>query len=461
MNELEARVGQALRDSGDVGAALTWTQVLDELAGDFVVAVTCGHGENGPRWRKELPEVDGVRWVWIEPEVEGVGLGGQFRLLGAHALVYLTPITSPLGQHDRERLDQLGRTAPATRGVLLADEALLERLSDDPTTERAAVVARLEGLLPDDWLALDRERLTSWISTARTDPQLRGLRRRSVATVLLADRIAHQERMVDQASTQLTQVREQLDQADEELERLRQQSRRWAAHTLAILKRQTAQLALDLAEYLREVEASLPTQINDVEDVALLRRTLPHWLSHVVETWLEDRVARWRRDVLQELEELELEDPLGASLVVPALQPGLMKGETRWAHRLATTAAFGGAAALLALGLWIPSLLAVAGGIAWSTAQRGGSEAEERRSMLGSAREALRQMGEDAERLLAEQLDQLEHDLQELTTELPEGESEQQLRGLLEGEASRIEEEITALQERALALQTVLEAVHG
>ena len=177
---MERHVGDALRASGDVGGAVTWSQVLEELAGDLRVAVTAGLGENGPRWRRALPDVPGVEWVWIEPGGDGANLGAQYRLLGSHALVFLTPITSPLGQLDRESLGVLEQGGPTERGVVLADEALLERLSDDPEAERALVVSRLEELLPDGWQALDRARLVGWLEALRTHPQLRAARRLGV-----------------------------------------------------------------------------------------------------------------------------------------------------------------------------------------------------------------------------------------------------------------------------------------
>ena len=456
---MERHVGDALRASGDVGGAVTWSQVLEELAGDLRVAVTAGLGENGPRWRRALPDVPGVEWVWIEPGGDGANLGAQYRLLGSHALVFLTPITSPLGQLDRESLGVLEQGGPTERGVVLADEALLERLSDDPEAERALVVSRLEELLPDGWQALDRARLVGWLEALRTHPQLRAARRLGVARFLLGDRLERARSSLEHERGLLTSVEARLAGADETLDSLHQQARRWAAHTLAILQRQTAELALDLAAWLRELEADLPNQLAAVEDVAVLRKTLPHWLSHVVESWLDDRIARWRLQVLAELEELELEDPLHAQLVVPALQPGHVRGETRWGSRLAATAAFGGAAALLALGLWIPSLLAVAGGIAWSTAQRGSSEAEDRRTLLISARDALRQMGHDAERLLGEQLDQLQHELASVSAELPAAQEHRAARTLLEQQAERFGASVQEQAERVTELESALQAL--
>lgn len=456
---VEHTVAEALKASGDVGAAVTWNQVLEELAGDLRVAVTAGLGENGPRWRRALPDVPGVEWVWIEPASEGSNLGAQYRLLGSHSLVFLTPITSPLGQLDRETLGVLEQGGPGQRGVVLADEALLERLSDDPAGERALVVARLEELLPDGWQALDQVRLVEWLEHLRTDAHLRAQRRLEVARFLLTDRLERDRVGLERESDLLASIEARLAGADEALEGLRQQARRWAAHTLAILQRQTSQLALDLAAYLREVEAGLPEQLASVEDVHVLRKSLPHWLSHIVESWLDDRIATWRQQVLAELEELELDDPLHAQLVVPALQPGHVRGETHWGNRIAATAAFGGAAALLALGLWIPSLLAVAGGIAWSTAQRGQSEAEDRHTLLVSARDALRQMGDDAERLLGEQLDQLQQELAAMSAEVPAAEEHRATRELLEEQASRIREEVHRRTERVTGLQSALQAL--
>ncbi|MCB9668769.1 MAG: hypothetical protein H6736_06450 [Alphaproteobacteria bacterium] len=430
---MERVVYDALCAAGDEAGAVLWRRLVRDLGGPLRVALVARERKAARRWalHTELPHAEPVPVV-LGDDAPGLDLGSQDRLLSTHALLFLTPMTAPLGQADREALEALhAGGAPGARAVALMDGHLLARLSDDPEAEREAVYARVEALVPDGWPVLTATP-AAWSETLERDLRdLRERRRLEVARFLLGHRLEELAGEEAQVRKALGALEAERGKEDEALAEARRRSRRLAAHTLAIVRRQTEQLELDLAGFLRDLEADLPAQIHALEDVDLARRTLPHWLSHVVETWMVDRLGRWRRDVLAELEELELPDAVGVDLVAPALQPAPVRGEARWADRLGTTAAFGGAAALLVLGLWIPGLVALAGGFALSTVFRGPSDAENRGKLVTTARLAVRQMGEDASRLLHDQLAALSDEIEDLAAD-DQASEEQQRRAARE-----------------------------
>ncbi|MBW1878730.1 MAG: hypothetical protein JRJ84_10250 [Deltaproteobacteria bacterium] len=74
---------------------------------------------------------------------------------------------------------------------------------------------------------------------------------------------------------------------------------------------------------------------------------------------------------------------------------------------MALTTAIGGGAALALFGLWVPGILVASSGIAWSALFRVDASAN-REKIVDSAKAAVRRMSSDAERLLQEQLVQIE-----------------------------------------------------
>src|SRR5690606_23341216 len=110
---------------------------------------------------------------------------------------------------------------------------------------------------------------------------------------------------------------------------VRRRGERAAAHMLGAMRRNTEQMLVDLREFLVRLEADLPAQVEAVDDVDVVRRTLAHWLHHVVEAWMSDRLATWRADVLQELLEVQVDEAEidRAELLVPALHPPPVRGE--------------------------------------------------------------------------------------------------------------------------------------
>ncbi len=415
---MERRVQSVLEKAGDLAGAFLWRRVCRDLDGPLRVGIVARDPEAGRRMVRGLPEREDVEWVPIhlETDDDGLGLGAQERLLGVHALLFGTPMTAALGATERESLGQLGEGGgPVLRAVTAVDAQLLERLSDDPEAERELVYARLETLLPDSWPLLQHTEVVGWLDAIEVSDTT-AVRRGEVARFLLDESAERIGESLEGARARLAEIDGLLAEEDSVLAEARKKGERIAAHTLAVIRRQTEQLDLDLQEFLRTVEGDLPEQVREM-DVRTARRVLPHWLTHVVEKWISDRAAQWRRDVLAELEDIDIEEVVRAELLVPALQPAPVKGEPRCGRRLGTTAAFGGAAALLAFGMWIPGLVALAGGVVWSTFNRGESEEASRQKLVATARTALRQMGQDAQRMLRDQIDQLSEELEGLGNE--------------------------------------------
>jgi len=421
---MERKIQQVLEAAGDLAGAFLWRRICRDLSGPLRVGVVARDPEAGRRFIGQLPARDGVEWVPIHLDFEGqtqVSLGSQDRLLGVHALLFATPMTAALGTTERSALTALEEAGgPATRAVTVADAKLLEQMSDDPAAERKLVFDRLEELLPDTWPLLHDTQVEAWLDRL-SQPQAGRTRRAEVGPYLLTEAAERIDDALATTEARLTEVDALLAKEDEALAEARRAGQRIASHTLAVIKRQTQQLDLDLQQFLRELEADLPQQIREL-DVSTARRTLPHWLAHVVESWMSDRLARWRRDVLEELADIDIEEVVRAELLVPALQPAPVKGEARWGRRIGTTAAFGGAAALLALGMWIPGLVALAGGVVWSSFHTGDTDEASRAKLVATARTALRQMGTDAQRMLQDQIDQISEDLGELADEGEEAE---------------------------------------
>ncbi len=433
--KLETTIQRLLEDAGDLAGAFLWRRVCRDLDGPLRIGVVARDPEAGRRMistleaSEEDASVQDIEWLPIHLQFEEeatVSLGSQDRLLSVHALLFATPMTAALGTTERQALGALVEAGgPGERAVTVVDAGLLDAMSDDPERERQQVFARLRELLPDDWPLLEDTGITGWVkrvaSMGGASGDAAARRRAEVGPFLLAESADRIDDNRTIARTRLSEVEALLDQEDAALAEARRQGQRVAAHTLAVIRRQTEQLDIDLREFLRELEADLPAQVREL-DVAVARRTLPHWLAHVVESWMSDRLAKWRKDVLAELEDIDIEEVVRAELLVPALQPSPVKGEARWGRRLGTTAALGGAAALMALGLWIPGLVALAGGVVWSTFQRGDSTEASRAKLVATARAALQQMGTDAQRLLQDQIDRLTDELDALADEGEEAE---------------------------------------
>lgn len=422
-------VQMALQEAGDHAGAFLWRRICRDLEGPLRVVVAAREQAVARRLmlrlQEELPDID-LSILLMEARGDDDAepaptLGAQDHLLAAHVLLWATPLTAALGNWERQALTAMQQAgAPAQRAVVLADANLLERLSDDPEREGAEVRERVSALVPQGWRLDEESEVGAWLGELeRQRPELVTERQRAVSRMLLLDALSGLDHRVERAVEELERVEALLEAEDAHLDEVRRRGERAAAHMLGAMRRNTEQLLVDLREFLVHIETDLPTQVEAVEEVDIVRRTLAHWLHHVVESWMSDRLATWRADVLRELLEVHVEgsEVQRAELLVPALHPPPVRGEANWTSRLAATAAMGGGAALLLMGLWVPGLLAVTGGAAWSTfAQRSEREASRKR-LVETAIDAVRQMGTDAERLLRDQITQLEDELQGLGDE--------------------------------------------
>lgn len=467
----ERLIQEALEAAGDPAGAFLWRRVCRDLDGDIRIGVVSRDEAVTGRVVRELAAFDRVVWIPLRLEAAGEALtptlGAVDRLLSVHALLWATPSTAPLGAEERAGMTAIvDAGAPARRLVALADEALVAQMSDDPDAELREVADRARALCGPDWRVERQSGLAGWIEGLTADRVgVARERRRAVAAILLRDAKRRSEAAVAAAAEELARVDELLSAEDDRLDAERRRGRRTAAHLLGAVRRQTERLMMDLRAFLHGLEHDLPKQIESVADVDTVRRTLPHWLHQVVEHWMIDRLASWRADVLTDLAELQLSaaDVNRAELLVPALHPSPVRPDAAWGQRIGITAAVGGGAAMLAFGMWIPGLLAVTGGLAWSALGRRAATAATRRALLDAATDAVRQMGQDADRLLRDQIRTLEDELDRLgedrASELGRIRADQ--RKALDQERAVRQQRVTALAEVRDGLDRRIAAMEG
>lgn len=417
-------VADALLAGDDAAGALLWRQVCATLAGPLRIGLL-GRDEALLR-RAALHLGAGADWVPIVVGSEvSAELEVQDRLLGLHAALFVTPVTAPLGAAERAWLAALGGLgAPSERVVVVGDGELLAQLSDHPEREAEEVAARVASLVPDGWQVGDEASLAARVSAWRAGRDgLQAERRSAVGALLLRDALRRAEAAAAAARAELAGVEASIAAEDARLDAAARQGARAAAHLLSAAVRQTERLLIDLSSFLARLEAALPDELAAVDDLDLLRRALPHWLHHVVEAFLSERVAGWRVDLDADLADLDL-DPAAlarADLLAPAVHAHVPPSSTGWGKRLGVTAAVGGGAALLVFGMWIPGLLAVSGGALFSALGREAEVAGTRRALLDAATAAVRRMGADADRLLRDQLRGLETSIALLSDEARAG----------------------------------------
>lgn len=455
----ERMIQEALAAAGDPSGAFLWRRVCRDLDGDLRIGVVAQDEGVATRLVRSLQEDERIEWVTLRVEEAGGSslsptLGTQDRMLGVHALVWATPVNAPLGKRERSGMAALIEAgAPRRRAVAIADLELLAKMSDEPDQEAADVLERVSALA-SDWEVFRSDDLRGWIESVRSShTELIGARRRTVAQLLLTDARRRAAEAVEQAQADVSRAEALLASEDEALEEARKAGRRVAAHILGSMRRETEALLVDLNAFLVALEHDLPGQVEAVPRLERVRRTLPHWLHHVVEDWVEDRLDLWRARVLEDLAEIQLddEDLDRAQLLVPALHPAPVRAEGSWGQRLGVTAAVGGGAAMLLMGLWIPGLLAVTSGIAWSTLGHRAAQAGTRRALIEAAVDAVRGMGVDADRLLRDQIEALEDELDGLGEDRAQTLAESQAVARTELRAQR-----TARQERARSLADAL-----
>ena len=347
--------------------------------------------------------------------------------------------------------------APRRRAVVLADLHLLERLSDDPVREATDVRERVEALLPDGWTTLDGAGVEGWIAASRQDRrELLAARRLEVAQRLLRDGVNRLGRDIAGEEGSVAELDLLLQREDSVLQDAERAARRTAAHLLSAVRRHTEELLVDLRGFLNTFEQELPAQILAVQDIGVVRRTLPHWLRRVVEDWMGHRLAAWRAGVVADLQEVGVDATQAASaeLLVPSLQPSIVRDNGGWGARLGATATLGGGVAMLFMGLWVPALVAVSSGLLWGAIGQRARDAKSREALVETAVSGVRQLGRDADGLLRDQLVHLETELDRL--------EEERSRALLEerGEArARLVARREARVARASELREVREVL--
>ncbi len=467
--EPERLVQDALEHGGDPAGAFLWRRVCRDLDGGLVVGVAARDGDLADRLVRRMA-VEGAELAPLRLEERDDALrptlGSIDRMLGTHAIVWATPASAALTAEERAGLRALLRTgAPERRAVVITGLDLLDRMSDAPRDELSDVIERARTLVGATFEVLTDRELPEWIERARADRvTLASERRREVAEILLRDARRRATDAVASAEAELARVDALLRAEDEALEVERQSGRRAAGHLLAAMRRHTEQVLVDLRSFLVALEQDLPAQIEAVPDLATVRHTLPHWLQHVVGSWMEDRLANWRAAVLLDLQDLRLDAAAldRAELLVPALHPPLVRSEAGWGQRLGVTAAVGGGAALLLLRLWVPGLLAVSGGLAWSALGRSALEARTRRALTDAAVAAVRRMSEDGERLLRDQIRAMEEEIEHLgedrATDRATGRSS--ARSQLEGELHARRQRKAQLDEALAELDRRIAAIH-
>jgi len=462
---LDRRVHVALEAAGDTTSALLWRRVCSDLTGPLTVGLLSADASALRHLRSLVEALDNadVRWVEVpvDDDATGPSLGAEDRLLACHVVLAATSYTRALGSEERTRLAALAPVAPGARQVVLVGRNLLDRVSDRPEEEAAEVLERAQAVAPEGWPVVPETELADWLGPLLADrAPLTRARTTQVAALLLEGAAESLDAEWARHDAERAEVIRLLDGEDEALDAARKEGRRTAAHVLAAVRRHTDTLLVELRAFLTELERDVPDQAESIDALPILRRALPHWLHHVVETWLAERLERWRRELAADLEEVGVDKALAtrAELVVPAMAPGPVHADGSWTSRLGATAAMGGGAALLLAGLWFPAILAVTGGLAWSTLGRTARDAESRRNVVEAAVEALRAMADDAERLLTDQLDHVEKRLADLEEEAAEDHSEARraIRERLEARRTAVDEAIATLDARREALRGML-----
>jgi len=467
----ERMVQEALQAAGDPAGAFLWRRVCRDLNGELRIGVVAKDDTVAQRLVRQVGAAEHVQWVTLRVDETDADdghptLGTQDRMLGVHALVWATPAVAPLGGEERRGMAALVEAgAPNRRVVAIADLALLANMvpdEGDPEAHRARVAEeadevqrRIESLAGESWAVVRGEDLPAWVARAKeSHTELIRDRRQTVADLLLSDALTRATDAVAQAADEVARVEELLAAEDEQLEEARRIGRRVAAHLLGAIRRETESLLVDLGSFLVGLEGDIPSQVEAVDDLEKLRRTLPHWLHHVVEEWMEERLGLWRARVLEDLAEVNIDDADldRAQLLVPGLHPAPVRAEGSWTQRVGLTAAVGGGAALILFQQWIPGVIVISGGIAFSALGRKAAEAQNRRSLVDTSIEAVRGMGIDADKLLRDQLASIEDELDRLGDERADAVARDRAVERADLQAQR-----TARLERQRALQAVLD----
>jgi hypothetical protein len=413
-------VERALRAAGDADRLHVWRRTCRELASGPRVAVIA---RSTAEATAALPALGGLGALALGLDSDEPLLPPALRdaLLGAHAIVWATAATQPLGARERASLGAVeaavhGEDAPP-RVVLVRGAATLAHLADDPAAERAAIAARIAALVPEGWsVTFDDAPLPEALAALRSRHEASTeARTRAAARHLLDDAARHVDDAIHQAEAAVARADAARAAEDDALDAARAAGRRAAAATLAVATRHTETLRIALRTFLIDLEGDLADQIRAVPDAGDARRALPAWIEHVVLDFLTARLDAWRRDVAHDLDGLPASDAAlaHAELLLPPVHPAPLPQDGRWRRAVGVTAGVGGAALLAAFQLWIPAVLAAGGAVAWSALDRDPDDVTRDR-LTERARAAVREVAADTDRVLADQLDALRTALADL-----------------------------------------------
>src|SRR5690606_37782359 len=140
---------------------------------------------------------------------------------------------------------------------------------------------RVASLVPEGWL-LDEESTVA-ARLQELAPRRAALvleRQRAVSRLLLLAALRSLDDRLARAREELERVEELLAGEQAHLDHVRRRGDRAAAHMLGAMRRNTEQMLVDLREFLVRAEGDLPAQVEAVDDVDVVRRTLAHWLNH-------------------------------------------------------------------------------------------------------------------------------------------------------------------------------------
>ena len=161
---MERAIAETLQWAGDHGGAFLWRRICRDLSGGLRIGVAARDAAMAQRLIAGLD----TRAEWVILHLDASPLGIQDRLLGVHALLWVTPVMAPLGSEERQALEVLvDGGAPSRAAVVLGDWNLLERMSDDPEAEGVEVMERASALLPAGWELLQPDQLNAWTQACR------------------------------------------------------------------------------------------------------------------------------------------------------------------------------------------------------------------------------------------------------------------------------------------------------
>jgi hypothetical protein len=409
---------QALVDAGDPAAAGVWRHAARRLVERPTVVVLGTDGAVAGRLARALGGGGEVGFDAVVLSGGALDPGVEDRLLGAHAVVWATPFTAPLGAEERRLMTELVASgAPSTRLVVVANLAALASVSDDPEGERQAILTRVRHLVPAGWSLVDEADAKDQLGRASAHTERIEARRVEVARRLVGGARDAALRRAGEAAAQADAARVSAEACRADAGGALRTLERVSAHVLASVRRRSEGMLLELAGFFDGLHADVGPQIAAVSDVGVARRGVAPWLQHVVEGAIRDAVADWRAGVLADLDEVDVDrgalDAVG--MVVPMLHPGAVRDDAGWSTaRIGATATLGGGVVLFLAGLWLPAVAAVGGGVVWGAlAERAASENGQER-LIEAARGAVRRLARDADAQLRAQLATMEVELARL-----------------------------------------------